>query len=94
MYYGVSKMSASIRKDLYELVRKHKIAVNNGKHEHEVVSYIMKQIENLQRQEIRPNNWWTDVRSDNRSSGQTQERYHDYITRKNKEEDLKDGRDI
>lgn len=87
-------MSASIRKDLYELVRKHKISVNAGKHEHEVVNYIMKQIEDYQRQSIKPNNWWNDVGSDNTMSGQPQERYHDYIARKNREEDLKDVRDI
>ena len=86
-------MSASIRKDLYELVRKHKISVNTSKHEHEVVNFIMRQIEEFQRQALKPRNWFRDIPS-NGVYDQPQERYHEYMARKNREEDLKDGRDI
>ena len=53
----------------------------------------MRQIEEFQRQALKPRNWFRDIPS-NGVYDQPQERYHEYMARKNREEDLKDGRDI
>lgn len=80
---------SKLRRDLYELVRKHKLGKKFNRHEHEVVKYIMESIASYQRQHLKPKNWWNDINNVT-DTYEKQERYHEYILRKTKEENPKD----
>lgn len=94
-------LSNSLAKDLREIVRKHNLDKICNKHEHEVVKHIMESITNYQRKHINPGNWWNQVNKNPpspvyekgypsyeavNSEQPVQERYHEFILRKLKEE--------
>ena len=80
--------SSNLRKDLYDHVRKHKLGEKCKKHEHEVVKHIMESISEYQRQHVKPKNWWNDINNVT-DTYEKQERYHEYILRKTREENTK-----
>ena len=82
-------LSNSLAKDLREIVRKHNLDKICNKHEHEVVKHIMESITNYQRKHVTPKNWWNDVTTVPKvylKEETVQERYHEFILRKLKEE--------
>lgn len=98
---------SKLRRDLHELVRKHRIAEKCNRHEHEVVKHIMESITSYQHRHVKPKNWWNDINNNNNVPSPVfekgypsyeavnkdqpiQERYHEYILRKTKEENAKD----
>lgn len=86
--------SSGLTRDLYEIVRKHKLGEICKKHEHEVVKHIMESITNYQRKHVTPKNWWNDVTTEPKvftKEPQVQERYHEYISRKLREEREKEN---
>jgi len=80
---------SKLRRDLYELVRKHRIDEKCNRHQHEVVKHIMESITSYQHRHVKPKNWWNDINNVT-DTYEKQERYHEYILRKTKEENAKD----
>lgn len=87
-------LSSGLTKDLYNLVRKHRLNEICNKHEHEVVKHIMESITNYQRTHVTPKNWWNDISKEAKVSSKeapVQERYHEYMLRKLREEREKEN---
>ena len=85
----MTKLSYAFRTDLQNLIQRHRIDDLCGKPSYTVTEYIMKQIEAYQREHIKPKNWWNDINSIT-DAYEKQERYHEYILRKTREENAKD----
>lgn len=97
----MTKLSYAFKRDLQNLIQRHRIDDLCGKPSYTVTEYIMRQIETFQRQHIQPANWWNDINSNAPSpvyekgypsyeavnkEKPVQERYHEYMGRMLKEE--------
>ena len=89
----MSQPSHAFKRDLQNLIQKHRIDDLCGKPTYTIVEYLMEKIEEYQRKHIQPENWWNDInsikslRSDlGIHTTERQERYHEYMGRMLKEE--------
>ena len=97
----MTKLSYAFKRDLQNLIQRHRIDDLCGKPSYTVTEYIMKQIETYQREHVQPKNWWNDINSNTpspvyekgypsyeavNSENPVQERYYEYMGRMLKEE--------
>lgn len=88
----MSQLSHAFKRDLQNLIQKHRIDDLCGKPTYTIAEYLMEKIEEYQRKHIQPENWWNDInsiKSLRKEYGthitERQESYHEYMKRKLKE---------